>query len=194
MRFIYICLLSVLVPLGSSFADEPMVYSKTVIKIVPSSESVKTEVRKEDDKNKKDDGKKASESNKDDLMPILHRVAKEFTVEVRPLSFLGQHDFIAHQPFTDKEGMMMLVDPKSQAQLKSSNLLGKIDVLFVMVDGVIEKIAPELVLPELNEPLTSDKPIRAFIFLKDGMVKQSDIRPGDRVEGEVFRIRPVILQ
>lgn len=193
MRFIAICLL-LLFPVMPVLADAPLVYSKTSIRIIPSPQSIKSDGKQEEDKQKKEIDKKAGESNADDLLPSLHRVTKEFMVEVRPLSFLDQHDFMAHQPFTDKEGMMMLIDSHTSVQLKSSNLLGKVDVLFVLDDGVIERIAPELVLPELAEPLTSDKPIRAFIFLKDGMVKQSDIRPGDSVEGAVFKTRPVILQ
>ena len=115
-------------------------------------------------------------------------------MEVRPLSFLEQRDFIAHQPFTDKEGMMLLVDPPAPAQLKSSNLLGKMDVLFVLEDGKIDKIAPEISLPELEEPLTSDKPIRVFVFLKAGQAQASDIRPGDRVDNPLFKTHPIILQ
>lgn len=171
-----------------AYADAPLIYSKTVVRIIPSSDTVKSRSKLDDD------DKKAVDSKVTDFLPSLQRVTKEFTVEVRPLSFLDQHDFIAHQPFTDKEGMMMLVDPPASAALKSANLLGNIDILFVLEDGTIEKIAPNLALNELVEPLTSEKPVRAFIFLKAGQAQASDIRPGDRIDNPLFKNHPVILQ
>ncbi|HEU5046260.1 MAG TPA: DUF192 domain-containing protein [Rickettsiales bacterium] len=194
MRLFAALTLSALLPFSSAYADTPIIYSQAVIKIVPSPASLKEESLKEAEKSKTDTNKKAGDSSAADFMPILHRVVKEFTVEIRPLSFLQQHDFIAHQPFNDREGMMTLIDPPAKAQLKSSNLLGKVDVLFVKEDGIIDKIAPELSLPDLSEPIDSDKPIRAFIFLKDGAAQASDIRPGDSVEGSVFKAPPVILK
>lgn len=180
--------LLLLLPFSQASADAPLVYSKTVITIVPAPELSKPQ------SNKKADDKKISDSKTIDLLPETRRVTKEFTVEVRPLSFLSEHDFIAHQPFTDKEGMMMLIDPPAPTQLKSSNLLGKVDVLFVLEDGIIDKIAPDLSLPELEEPLASDKPVRAFVFLKPGQAQASDIRPGDRVENPLFKTHPFVLQ
>jgi len=176
-----------------AFADAPLTYSKTVVKIIPASEK-QVFMEKEEAFGKESDTKKAGDSNTHDLMPVLHRVAKEFTVEVRPLSFLEQRDFIAHQPFTDKEGMMMVVEPAAVTQLKSSNLIGKSDILFVMEDGHIEKIAPDIALSELAEPLDSGKPVRAFIFLKSGMEQESDIKPRASIENDLFKPHPVILQ
>ncbi len=184
----------------SVYADDtPVIYSKTVIKIIPSRPRVSAEATEQAEKN--DNKKSASNVIKDagntkssDLFPDLKRVSKEFTVEVRPLSFLEQKDFISHQPFTDKEGMMMLIEPAQVAQLKSANLIGKIDVLFVSPDGIVEKIAPDLVLPDLLEPIDSEKPVRAFIFLKAGQAKDSDIEPGDYIENQLFKSHPVILQ
>lgn len=194
MRLVYTLALSMLLPASVACADAPLVYSQAVIKIVPSPASIKEDAQKEAEKSKQDVNRKAGDSRLSDLLPSLQRVVKEFTVEIRPLSFLQQRDFIAHQPFSDREGMMTLIDPPAQAQLKSSNLLGKVDVLFVKEDGIIDKIAPDLSLPELTEPLDSDKPIHAFIFLKDGAAQAADIRPGDSVEGSVFKAPPVVLQ
>ena len=176
-----------LLPAFLAYADAPLIYSKTLLKITPAFETLNPRAKVADDKT-------AADSRVSDFLPNLERVTKEFTVEVRPLSFLDQHDFIAHQPFTDKEGMMMLVEPPAPAALKSANLIGKIDILFILEDGIIEKIAPNLALNELGEPLTSEKPVRAFVFLKAGQAQASDIRPGDRVDNPWFRTHPVILQ
>lgn len=185
VRLLYTLILCLL-PFLSGYAGTTLTYSTTVIKIVPAQETVSTA--------KKNDDKKSVDVGASDLLPDLHRVEKEFTVEVRPLGFLAQKDFIAHQPFTDREGMMMVIDPPTQEQLKSSNLIGKIDVLFVLEDGLIEKIVPDIDLTTLAEPLAADKPIHAFIFLKAGMAAASDIKPGDHVRGVIFKTHPVVLQ
>lgn len=190
LRFISLVLLIVLP--YAAHAYSPLTYSKTVIKIVPADEG--KPIVQPSQAGKTDGDKKAEDSKTSDLLPSLHRVEKEFTVEVRPLAFLEQKDFIAHQPFTDKEGMMMVIDPASPEQLKSSNLMGKIDVLFVLEDGTIEKIAPDIDLSTLAEPVPSEKPVRAFVFLKAGMAQQSDIKPGDHVVGYLFKTHPIILQ
>lgn len=186
VRIIAVFIACMMLPLFALGADSPVIYTKTVITIIPASDTAKPAG--------KDDGKKIEDSKESELMPSIHRVAKEFTVEVRPLAFLQQSDFIAHQPFTDKEGMMFVVDPSGPVSLKSSNLLGKVDVLFVLEDGIIEKIAPELSLRDLAEPLTSEKPIHALVFLGSGMAQSSDIKPGDRIDAAFFKTHPIILQ
>ena len=189
MKFI-ILVISLLLPI-TIFAETPVIYSKTIIKIVPSQIQIAKEDGKKTDKNEE---KKAVDSKTGDMLPNLKRISKEFSVEIRPLSFLTQHDFISSQPFTDKEGMMMLVEPVQISELKSSNLFGKVDVLFVSEDGVVTKIAPNLNLAELAEPVSSEKPIRALIFLKNNMAKISDIQPSDIIENPIFKSHPVILQ
>lgn len=174
-----------LLPLSAGYAYNTLTYSTTVIKIIPANEPAAA--------NKNND-QKTVDARTSDLLPALHRAQKEFTVEVRPLSFLAQKDFISHQPFTDREGMMMIIEPPAQEQLRSSNLIGKIDVLFVLEDGTIEKIAPDIDLTQLAEPLTTDKPVRAFVFLKAGMAQASDIKPGDHIAGSLFKSHPVVLQ
>ncbi len=193
MRILYVILIC-LIPVSAAFAYVPLIYSKTLIRIVPAEDSGAAASREPTKNGKDETGKTLGDSKTSDLLPSLHRIAKEFTVEVRPMSFLDQKDFIAHQPFTDREGMMMVIDPPAQEQLKSTTLVGKTDVLFVLDDGTIEKIAPQIDLSQLSEPLATDKPVRAFIFLKAGTAQQADIRPGDHVVGFLFKTHPVILQ
>jgi len=164
-------------------ADSPFIYSRAVLKIVPLPAAPKSPAPK------KEDGNKPTE-----VLPQLARVAKEFTVDVRPPQFLAQQDYIALQPFTDQGGMLILFDPPQMASLKSANMLAKADVLFLLDDGVIDKIAPELSLKNLPEPVQSDKPVRAFLFLKAGMTKTSDIHPGDHVENSLFRTHAVVIE
>jgi len=170
-----------------SYASSPLVYSKTVITILPASEGIRQG-------NNKEEGKKAEDSKLGDLIPGTRRTRKEFTVEVRPLSFLNQNDFISHQPFRDKEGMMFIIDPPDIVPLKSSNILGEVDIVFVSEDGIIEQIAPHIDLSDINEPIQSDKKVKAIIFLGKGSTSANDIRPNDHIESQFFKTHPVILQ
>jgi len=176
--------LALLLPAAYAAEQPALVYSRTTIRIIPKS----------DEKMVQAEEKKNPANKPEEVLPVLPRVAKEFTVEVRPLSFLAQRDFIAHQPFTDKEGMLFLIDPPQTAALSSANLLAKVDVLFVREDGFIAKIVPSLALPTLAEPIDSQTPIHAFIFLKAGMAESSDIKPGDHIQSALFTPRPVILE
>jgi uncharacterized membrane protein (UPF0127 family) len=171
------------------------VYTKTVLKIIPRVEIVATEPVVPDDSKKSaktDDD--ASTKTPDNLMPKLKRTPKEFTVELREPSFLDQKDFIAHQPFDDKEGLMILITPPRQAQLSSTHMIASADVLFVDADGIIVKIAPQVDLFKLAERIDSDKPIRAFVYLKAGAVADNDIRIGDRLENTYFKTHPVVIE
>jgi len=166
----------------------PVIYTRTILKFIPKHAHSKVETVKEVKEEKQGDSKPT------EILPSLPRVAKEFDVEVRPLGFLAQHDFLAHQPFTDKGGMLILIDPPQRIALTSTNLLAKVDVLFVTEDGLITQIAPDVLLPGLQEPIDTENPIHAFIFLKAGMAKASDIEPGDHVESTVFKTHPVLLE
>ncbi len=189
MRFIPL-ILAFLVIIPAAFADEaaPVIYTKTTIKIIPKADKTKVELQPAEKKDEKE------ESKPTEVLPVLPRVTKEFTVEVRPIEFLGQHDFISHQPFTDKEGMMILITPPQIVALKSANLLAKVDVLFVMEDGLISQIAPNLSLPGLAEPIETEKSVHAFVFLKAGTAKESDIAPGDTLESPLFKTHPIMLE
>jgi len=166
------------------------VYSKTILKIIPKAsepDSVMTMEGKNTDAKKNDPAALIQ-------LPELKRSPKEFKVEVRDQAFLDQRDFIVHQPFSDKEGMMILIDPPAPAQLKSTRMIATADVLFVDGDGIIFKIAPELGLLHLSEPIESGKPMHAFIYLKAGTASGSDIELGDRIENISFKTHPVVIE
>lgn len=172
----------------ASHADTAFLYSRTTLKIVPKPSP---DERPEElaEKDKKEEANKPTE-----VLPKLDRIAKEFSVDVRSPQFLMQKDFISFQPFTDKEGMLVVIDPPKETALQSSNMLAKADVLFLMEDGLIIKIAPELSMHNLTEPVDSEKPIKAMLFLKAGMAKASDIEPGDHVENAMFKTHPVVIE
>lgn len=186
MRIVFLGMIIAVLGLSQASANDVLTYNKAKIRIVPASDGVQPVIKGND--------KKAVDTRSGELIPNLQRVGKEFAVEVRTLAFLEQRDFVVHQPFSDKEGMMIPLEIPATITLQSSSLFGKTDILFVLEDGLIDSIAPEISLRDLTEPLASNKPVRAVIFLKSGMVRSSDIRPGDRVVADIFKHHPVILQ
>lgn len=173
----------ILIPFAVVSAEPtPIVYSRILLKIIPTSQPVSTT------KEQKENAKKSVAE-----LPPTPRNTKTYTVNVRPLQFLAQRDFISHQPFTDKGGMLILIDPPEVATLQSSNLLGTVDVLFISPDGIIIKIIPNVSLSALEEPISTEKPVRAFVFLKGQTAKTDHIQPGDRIENSLFKSNPLIL-
>lgn len=186
MKILTIIIMSLLIS-ATTYAGTPVIYSKTLIKIIPKQSQTNSETVKKDSRN-------ASDSKISDMLPTLKRTAKEFSVEIRPISFLSQKDFISNQPFTDREGMMIMVESPQILQLKASSLFGKVDVLFVTEDGKILDIMPNITISDLTDPISSEKPIKAFIFLQNNMTKTSDIKTGDIIENAIFKSHPTILQ
>lgn len=169
------------------------IFSKTVLRIIPKP-SEPIAIPADSAKDKDTDAVKKKEDPLNNLMPVLERSPKEFQVEIRQQSYLDQRDFIVHQPFADKEGMLVLVDPPQERELKSTRMIAKADVLFVDADGIIFKIAPELNLGSLDEPIPSGKPMHAFVYLRQGTAAGSDIQIGDRIENTAFKTHPVVIQ
>jgi uncharacterized membrane protein (UPF0127 family) len=188
-----ILILAVILSLFSNilFAQNALYYNKTTIKIV-AAENVATINGVRILQNNND--KKAQDTKSSELMPAVIRVSKEFAISIRPITILDQQDFLVIEPFTDKDGMMILINESDKQELKSSNFMGKTDILFVSPTGIIEQIAPDIALADLDEPLKANKKIRAFIFLKSKMTEINDIRPGDKVESSIFKTNPVILE
>lgn len=178
-----VALLLLIAPVALATGNGVFVYSKTIIKIIPKS----TEPAGQKEPPAKNDSPTIT-------LPDLKRTPKEFKVEVRDPSFLSLRDFIVHQPFSDKEGMIILFDPPTQTQLVTTRMISSADVLFVDVDGFIIKIAPSLNLESLSEPIDSGRPIHAFVFLKSGTAAANDIQIGDRIENTSFKTHPVIIQ
>jgi uncharacterized membrane protein (UPF0127 family) len=164
------------------------IYTKTIIKIVPKAAVQTTEPAAATDK------KGADAADPSGMMPTLRRAPKEFTVEVRTAAFLQQKDFISHQPFTDREGLLILIDPPAEAELVATRMIAAADVLFVDADGYIIKIAPELKLAGLTEAIGSGRPVHAFVYLKSGTASASDIEIGDRIENTYFKTHPVVIE
>ncbi len=76
--------------------------------------------------------------------------------------------------------------------LTAENIYEPVDVLFIRNDGVIVQAVPEIMLAYLPETIESDDAIRAMLYLQGGLSTQLGIAPGDRVQHGMFTPRPQI--
>lgn len=79
------------------------------------------------------------------------------------------------------------------ARVSSADGFAAVDVLFVDKYGAIRQIAPNLVPAELAEPISSEAPMLAVIYLKAGTVAALNIQPNDSVSHAIFAKKPVVI-
>jgi len=130
------------------------------------------------------------------------------TSELTVAAASGRHRFrveIARTPAARKQGLMrrpemaadagMLFDygREQPVAMWMKNTLIPLDMLFISVDGGIVNIA-ENTVPGSLEVIVSSGPVLAVLELNGGTVARLGIRPGDRIEHEIFpdRVRGLI--
>jgi uncharacterized membrane protein (UPF0127 family) len=173
---------------SQAFSEEPVVFNRDTILIVPKAEDIIAEKLNEA---KKVDDKENSE--KDTSIPKT-RVKKEVMVNIRPEVFLQQPGVFNLQPFMDAGGLLIiLTDPRINA-LQANNIYASVDVLFIAADGTITQIAPSITPSNLEGSIDTQDETTALLFLKDGESESKDIRPGDMVLHSLFKAKPVILR
>jgi Uncharacterized ACR, COG1430 len=216
-RFLLTALLLLLCTPAHAQRDvQPIIYNRVILKYIPKPEpkpipsplpAPMPMVREQEPAKAKGelltkaDAKKQEELKVSKILPPEGeqsppppRTSFDFTVEIKTPDFLIQDDFITHSMFGKHEGLLILIDPVAEASLTASRMVGTSDVIFINEDGIITKIAPNLNLADLAEPIASGKPIRAFLFIKAKSAEQDRIIPGDRFENGIFKTHPVILQ
>jgi uncharacterized membrane protein (UPF0127 family) len=181
--FISVCM-SVFLSL-CAHADEPVVYSRDVVRILPTAaieEPVVTD--KKADSDKKEEIEKKTPAS---------RVIKEIEVNIRPEQFLKQPGVFNLQPFTDVAGLLILLDEPRNDALQPNNIYAAVDVLFLAPDGKILQIAPSITPSDLEEAISSNTPSFALLFIGSGQSEKQDIRPGDMAEHTMFKTKPTVL-
>lgn len=125
------------------------------------------------------------------------------TSELTIVTASGRHKLrveIARTPATRRQGLMfrpemaldagMLFDygRERPVAMWMKNTLIALDMLFISADGGIVNIA-ENTVPGSLETISSSGPVLAVLELNGGTVARLNIRPGDRIEHEIFTRR-----
>lgn len=126
--------------------------------------------------------------------PAAPRVAQRFNVEVRPEDALKLDYIQALTMLNDTSGVMIAFGAPTIAPLPYFRVQQATDVLFVDDEGMILQIYPGHVPMDVSRDIYADRPIKALIYLKAGIVKARDIRPKDIVQSRVFNPPPPLLQ
>lgn len=134
------------------------------------------------------------QSKKDDEMAMTLHPPLAIDVEIRPEDALRLEYIHMLNNLTDSSGVMIAFLAPSVVALPPLKVPTPVDALFVMNDGKISQILPNVLLSDLNQEIVAKEPIKAFLFLKAGMVARSMIRPGDIVSGRKFTPAPPLMQ
>jgi uncharacterized membrane protein (UPF0127 family) len=82
-------------------------------------------------------------------------------------------------------GMLLDYDPPTEASIWMRNTLIGLDIIFIRADGTIESIFFGA-KPHDESPMPSKGPVRAVLELNAGVARLLGIRPGDKVEHQIF--------
>lgn len=202
-------------------AYAPDVYSRMTITLIPKPETkpvpptlpkpqpLPMEKQKETDKSEK--GKlytKEELKKKEEIKPTRVDMPEEaekpaalpdrtpipFNVEVKLPDVLNQDDFFSHPNFAEHEGLMLYFDPPATFKITPTQIISTADIIFINEDGFITKIAPDLNLIDLSEPIPSGKPVRAVLYINPGSVQKDRIVIGDKFQGPIFKTHPFVIQ
>lgn len=181
--FAAICVLLSVLP---ATADEPVVFNRDTIYIIPKAAPNEPAVQK-------DAGAVAAEQKPGEAIVPSPRRKKEVMVNIRPESFLQQPGVFNLQPFMDAGGLLVLLPEPRKNALKPNNIYASVDVVFIAADGTIIQIAPAITPSDLEGSIDTKDNTFALLFLKKNDTESKDIRPGDTVQHSLFRAKPVIL-
>lgn len=181
MKFLLLIVLF-LTPLSAFATNEPLVYRRDSITIMPKDLYASTVLRDEDTKPKK----KKTESKMRE--PI------QMDVEIRPVQALQSEWFYSAGGAQQDKAVMIMFDPPTDVPLMAMRIYEPLDVLYMDEEGKIIQIVPDVVLAYLEEPIGAESLVRSWLFVQGGTAERLGIRPKDRVEHPLFNPRPRVLQ
>ena len=117
-----------------------------------------------------------------------------YNVEVRPEDALRLEYIHTLNELPDAGGVMIVFTAPSVIGLPALKVPTAVDALFVLDNGTITQILPNVVLADLTQEVVAQAPIKAFLFLKAGTVTAQHIHPQDVVVGKKFTPAPPLLQ
>ncbi len=117
-----------------------------------------------------------------------------YDVEIRPEDALRLEYIHTLNNLNDTSGVMIAFTAPSVVALPVMQVPTAVDALFVMSNGTIVQMLPNVVLADINQEIVAKEPIKAFLFLKAGSIAAQKIRPYDVVIGKKFLAAPPLLK
>lgn len=184
---------------GAAMAQQvtPLIFEREEIRITsPASITVITSNTPEKADTPKPEGDTPKEGASTDPKPPVATGHPQlnFDVEVRSEDALRLEYIHTLNSLADNTGVIISFTKPSQYNLPAFRVPTPVDVLFVMENGTVEQIVPNIVLSDLSQEITARKPFKGFLFLKAGTVAAKGIKPKDVVSSRVFNAGPALVR
>lgn len=196
--FIYaICLYAaVLHPAQAQvISDQPVVFSQTMIAIVPGSVVPKTLNQSPELQSQPEaaqDENPTEEEKKDTEAPPPAAPEMKLRVQVRPDQIPLDSGIFHNYTLDDGHGVLTYFADSQPRPVVAENIRNPLDILFVGDDGIIGQIIPEVVPAYLSETIEVTFPLRALLYIQAGLAEKWGIQPGYRIEHGMFKPKPLI--
>ena len=168
--------LLILVPFLASAQNSPVIFERQDIVIYPAAKPVTTN----------DAG--------EEITPASDHPPLRFSVEIRSEEAMKLEYIHTMNTLTETTGVMIVFTLPTMVSLPNFSVTTPVDVLFVDDQGFILQMLPGVVPANITQDIMAKSPVRAFIYLKAGTIKATNLRPRDRVESPVFTPPPPVIE
>lgn len=187
--------------------EKPLVYSKTVIGIVPSGTIPKiirqapelqgavqaSQPEPETPPAAESDKSKVGDKEKPPLPEIDQTSGKRtLTVQVRGQQIALNSGMINNYQLDDKNGVLTFFAQAEPRRVLAENIQKPVDILFINDEGMVVQIIPEVIPAYLPDDIGTDFPLRALLYIRAGAAADWGIQPGYRIEHGMFNPKPLI--
>jgi uncharacterized membrane protein (UPF0127 family) len=196
MRSMVICLLWLgQVMSASSAGASSVVFSRDVVVVQTIRNNTQITEQEEEDavdvmKAKSSEATTEDKTRRsvDDNAPVITN--HNFVVTIKNAEVTDPSWIIAQNNLRDDYGILYLYPEAVQAKIEKSDNKNAYDILFVDSYGTIHAIAKNIVPAFLIEPLESNRPTKALLYLNSGVATALDIQLQDTVKHTLFPKKP----
>lgn len=185
-------------------ADQPVVYSQTVIAIVPGStvpkaisQSPELQSPAQEEQEEPAEQPEEAESATADIKDSLATQAKQparmtLRVEVRGAQIPVNSGIFPHYKLDAEHGVLTYYPEAKPRRMIAENIQKPLDVMFIGDDGIIRQIIPEVAPAFIPDDIRTGFSVRALLYMQAGQAAQWAIQPGYRIEHGLFTPKPLI--
>lgn len=189
-------------------ADQPVVYSQTVIAIVPGSTvpraisqspelqspALEEQAEPSEPAGQTQEGEESATADIKESLAVQAKQPARMTlrVEVRAAQIPVTSGIFPHYKLDAEHGVLTYFAEAKPRRMVAENIQKPLDVLFIGDDGIIRQIIPEVAPAFIPDDIRTDFPVRALLYMQAGQTAQWAIQPGYRIEHGLFTPKPLI--
>lgn len=175
--------------------EQPVVYSQTVIGIVPGTTVPKSISQSPELQTPPEEATDAAIADATDAMLAQATAEKmKLRVQVRNDQIPLDSGLFLSYRLDAGHGVLTYFGQAKPRELVAERINAPLDVLFIRDDGIIAQIIPQIVMAYLPDNIGVDFPVRALLYMQGGLAAEWGIRPGYRVEHGMFNPKPLIYK